>query len=296
MLETAIEIIRKHHYNVYSLCEWENGKMRQEALQPANRLNNCYSLSKSFTSAAVGMLEYENKLSREDTIDAYIADLFPAENAEKLRQVKIRDLLSHAAGFAEGTLFEGDQYDHETDDWATYSLSRPLPYPPGEKSVYSNATYYLLARIAERAAGRPAFDYLRDRLLRPLGFRGYAAMTCPEGHTFGASGMFFSCADLLTFGRLLLGGGELGGRRYLSEDYVREASSPLLPCGERFYGLGFWKNKADDSFFYGDGAHGQLILINPPAGGVLTMQSYDDRIDMKSFTAALARADGSLYR
>ena len=134
MLETAIEIIRKHHYNVYSLCEWENGKMRQEALQPANRLNNCYSLSKSFTSAAVGMLEYENKLSREDTIDAYIADLFPAENAEKLRQVKIRDLLSHAAGFAEGTLFEGDQYDHETDDWATYSLSRPLPYPPARKA------------------------------------------------------------------------------------------------------------------------------------------------------------------
>lgn len=288
MLQKALQFIRGRGYNVYSVCEWKDGKTLSEELKPANRANNCYSLSKSFTSAAVGMLEQEGKLRRGDRIADYIGDLFPAENAGKLQTVTVRSLLAHAAGFAEGVLFEADRYGHGTDDWAAYALSLPMPYAPGEKSVYSNASYYLLSRIAERAAGERLFDYLREKLLRPLGFRDYAANTCPLGHTFGASGMFFACEDLAKFGQLLLGGGVYGGRRYLSEDYVREASSPLLPNGNRWYGLGFWKNSPADNFFYGDGAHGQLILVCPEKNAVFAMQSYDDRIDMRELTSFLA--------
>lgn len=163
-----------------------------------------------------------------------------------------------------------------------------MPYAAGEKSVYSNATYYLLSRIAEKAAGETLFDYLHKNLLRPLGFRDYAANACPRGHTFGASGMFFACEDLVKFGRLFLGGGVYGGKRYLSEEYIREAVSPLLPSGNRFYGLSFWKNSADDGHYYGDGAHGQLILVCPAKNAVLAMQSYDNNIDMRGLTAYLA--------
>ena len=152
MLQKALRFIREHGYNVYSVCEWKDGNEKKEELQPANHANNCYSLSKSFTSAAIGMLEYAGKLSRGDKIGQYIGDLFPAGNADKLQKVTVRDLLSHAAGFAEGVLFEGDRYTHGTDDWAEFALSQPMPYAAGEKSVYSNATYYLLSRIAEKAA------------------------------------------------------------------------------------------------------------------------------------------------
>ena len=288
MLQKALRFIRERGYNVYSVCEWKDGKEQKEELQPANHSNNCYSLSKSFTSAAIGMLEYEGKLSRGDKIGQYIGDIFPAGNAGKLQTVTIRNLLSHAAGFADGVLFEGDRYEHGTDDWAAFALSLPMPWAAGEKSVYSNATYYLLSRIAERAAGETLFGYLHKNLLRPLGFRDYAANTCPLGHTFGASGMFFSCEDLLKLGILLLGNGEYGGKRYLAADYVREAVSPLLPNGSRCYGLGFWKNRADDGYFYGDGAHGQLILVCPEKNAVLAMQSYDDSVDMREFTSFLA--------
>lgn len=288
MLQKALRFIREHGYNVYSVCEWKDGNEQKEELQPANHANNCYSLSKSFTSAAIGMLEYAGKLSRGDKIGQYIGDLFPAGNADKLQKVTVRDLLSHAAGFAEGVLFEGDRYTHGTDDWAEFALSQPMPYAAGEKSVYSNATYYLLSRIAEKAAGETLFDYLHKNLLRPLGFRDYAANACPLGHTFGASGMFFACEDLVKFGRLFLGGGVYGGKRYLSEEYIREAASPLLPSGNRFYGLSFWKNSADDGHYYGDGAHGQLILVCPAKNAVLAMQSYDNTIDMRGLTAYLA--------
>ena len=288
MLQKALQFIRERGYNVYSVCEWKDGNEQKEELQPANHANNCYSLSKSFTSAAIGMLEYAGKLSRGDKIGQYIGDLFPAGNADKLQKVTVRNLLSHAAGFAEGVLFEGDRYNHGTDDWAEFSLSQPMPYAAGEKSVYSNATYYLLSRIAEKAAGETLFDYLHKNLLRPLGFRDYAANACPLGHTFGASGMFFACEDLVKFGRLFLGGGIYEGKRYLAADYVREAASPLLPNGNRLYGLGFWKNSADDGYYYGDGAHGQLILVCPAKNAVLAMQSYDNTIDMRGLTAYLA--------
>ena len=289
MLQRAIDIIRERGYNVYSVCEWKDGETREERLRPANRANNCYSLSKSFTSVAVGMLEYEGKLRRSDKLAAYLGALFPAENAEKLRAVTVRDLLLHAAGFAEGVLFEGDRYEHGTDDWAAYALSLPMPYAAGERSVYSNASYYLLSRIAEAAAGEDLFGYLRKSLLRPLGFRDYAANTCPLGHTFGASGMFFACEDLAKLGALLLGGGAYAGRRYLSDGYVREAASPLLPNGKRHYGLGFWKNNADDGYYYGDGAHGQLLLVCPARNAALAVQGYDDGIDMREFTSLLAQ-------
>lgn len=288
MLQKAVGLARERGYNVYSVCEWKDGKAQSVQLCPANHANNCYSLSKSFTSAAVGMLEYEGKLNRNDRIADYIGDLFPAENAGKLQAVTVRDLLLHAAGFAHGVLFEADRYDHGTDDWAAYALSLPMPYAAGKKSVYSNASYYLLSRVAERAAGERLFDYLRKKLLHPLGFRDYAANTCPQGHTFGASGMYFSCDDLVKLGRLLLAGGKFAGKRYLSEDYVREAASPLLPSGNRFYGLGFWKNSPHDRYFYGDGAHGQLLLVCPEKNAVFAMQGYDDSIDMREMTALLA--------
>lgn len=63
MLQKALRFIREHGYNVYSVCEWKDGNEQKEELQPANHANNCYSLSKSFTSAAIGMLEYAGKRS-----------------------------------------------------------------------------------------------------------------------------------------------------------------------------------------------------------------------------------------
>lgn len=287
MIKQAIELIRERGWNVYSVCEWIDGAEKSEQLIPANRIKNCYSLSKSFTSVAIGMLEYEGLLHRNDFIADYIADIFPAKNAEKLQKVRIRDLLMHAAGFSEGILFEGDQYEHGSDDWAEIALSLPMPYAPGERSVYSNGTYYLLSLVAESAVGEPLFDYLRENLIVPLKFSGYAAMPCPYGHTFGASGMFFTCEDLVRFGRLLLGGGAYEGKRYLAEDYLREATSALLPNGDRYYGLGFWKNAPDDVCFYGDGAHGQLILMCPDKNAVFTMQSYDNTIDMRALIGKL---------
>ena len=86
MLQKALQFIRERGYNVYSVCEWKDGNEQKEELQPANHANNCYSLSKSFTSAAIGMLEYAGKLSRGDKIGQYIGDLFPAGNADKLQK------------------------------------------------------------------------------------------------------------------------------------------------------------------------------------------------------------------
>ena len=72
MLQKALRFIREHGYNVYSVCEWKDGNEQKEELQPANHANNCYSLSKSFTSAAIGMLEYAGKLARRAKIGQHI--------------------------------------------------------------------------------------------------------------------------------------------------------------------------------------------------------------------------------
>lgn len=284
MLERAQQWIAEHNYNAFALCEWHDGKFTSVRPRPTMAALNAYSVSKTFTATAVGMLITRGQLGLNDAIVDYLGRYLPENYDRKLESVEIRHLLTHTMGHAQGYLFEEDRAAHNTDDWATFALSVPLAYAAGEKMVYSNVHHYLLSLIVEETVGKTMGDFLRDELLRPLRFTDYALGTCPLGHTFGASSMFFTCEDLAKLGVLYLNGGVYDGVRYLSKDYVRQASTPQTPDGQ--YGFSVWMN--DGNAYRADGKYGQLILIAPEQNTVLAMQSYGD-ISLKEFGDYLVR-------
>ncbi len=129
------------------------------------------SMTKSFTAVAILALRDDGKLALDDLAETYVPELkalaYPTSDSPRLT---IRHLLTHATGFPEDNPW-GDQQLALTDDEMTALLRQGIPFsnPPGVAYEYSNYGFALLGRIVSRASGMPYRDYLRSRVLQPLG-------------------------------------------------------------------------------------------------------------------------------
>lgn len=132
------------------------------------------SVGKQFTSAAVLLLVEEGTLS----LDASVHEFFP-QAPPSWRGITIRHLLQHTSGiqnhvavpgyirvFKTNLLFEAFPPREELLD---LFFKLPLEFRPGETWAYDNTGYYLLGLIIEQASGRSYWDFLDERIFRPLG-------------------------------------------------------------------------------------------------------------------------------
>lgn len=123
----------------------------------------CGSITKTFTAAAIMQLRDAGKLDLEDTLDMHVQGAG--------HRPSIRRLLSHASGL---------QRETQDDSWLTLHFAPPdelletfdkaeLVLPSGARFHYSNLAYALLGIVVERVSGMPYMDYVRERLLEPVG-------------------------------------------------------------------------------------------------------------------------------
>jgi CubicO group peptidase (beta-lactamase class C family) len=128
------------------------------------------SMTKSFTALAVLKLRDEGKLSLDDTVAKWIPEFarmpLPTSDTPPL---KIRQIISHSAGFPEDNPW-GDQQLSATDDDMTGWLRLGIPFstPPGTRYEYSNFAFGLLGRIVAKASGMPYEQYVKREILGPL--------------------------------------------------------------------------------------------------------------------------------
>src|SRR5919106_1254777 len=144
------------------------------ALQPAPtaaRTGRIASMSKAFTALAILKLRDEGKLRLDDPAERYVPELkgwsYPTGDAPKIR---VRDLLNHTAGMVEDNPW-GDRQQVLTEAEFTALLKAGVPFSraPGLAMEYSNLGYALLGRIISNVSGQPYQDYIRTRLMVPLG-------------------------------------------------------------------------------------------------------------------------------
>ena len=125
------------------------------------------SVSKQFTATALLMLFEEGRLSLDDRIDKYIADL-----PEDWRPVTLRQLLGHTSGIPDmEAIFGYESYRniYTPKEIIAIANSKPMDFKPGEGWSYSNTGYYLAGMILEKVSGKPYGEFLRERIFRPLG-------------------------------------------------------------------------------------------------------------------------------
>lgn len=192
------------------------------------------------------------------------------------RPITINDVLSHTSGLPFRSAIEVPTLDRLplADRVRSYAMT-PLDFEPGTNYQYSNAGINTAARIIEVVTGQSFEQFLDERLFQPLGMTDttfwpneeqaarvasaykpgpnnqglvetkieqlhYPLTDRTERTPMPAGGLFSTAHDLSRFYRMLLSGGELEGRRYLSEKSFTQATTRQTPEGLKTdYGYGF---------------------------------------------------------
>lgn len=231
-----------------------------------------FSLTKSFTSTAVGLAVEEGLLAVDDPVLPFFPDEAPAEVSEHLAAMRVRHLLSMSTGHAEDTT---DHLSASPDgNWARAFLARPLEHEPGTHFLYNSGASYILSAIVHKLAGMPLVEYLQPRLFAPLGISNPTWEACPRGINTGGWGLSLRTEEIGRFGQLYLQKGMWQGRRLLPEAWVEEATSRQVANGsnpdsdwEQGYGYQFWRCR--HGAYRGDGAFGQFCVVMPDREAIL---------------------------
>lgn len=238
----------------YGMANLETG----QAITPSS-IFHVASISKQFAAAAVALLADRGRLSLEDDIRIHVPEI-PAYQAP----ITIRQLMQHTSGLRDQWAllrlagWRGEDLITEDDVMWVVPKQRALNFTPGSEFLYSNTGYTLLAVIVKRVTGLSLREFADREFFQPLGMRhthfhddhgmvvpgrtsayvrgpdGAWRVSIPDFDTYGATSLFTTVGDLLTWQR------NFTTALVLSPGVLAEMQqTPRLPDGtESSYGLG----------------------------------------------------------
>jgi len=242
----------------------------------ADKPHSLFSLSKSFTSTAVGLAVSDGKLGLDDPVLKFFPDQAPAEPSKNLRSMRVRDLLRMCTGQRDEDL-RAFPFQSKLD-LARVFLELPVPDKPGSHFVYNTAATYMLSAIVQKVTGETVLDFLRPRLFEPLGVSNPTWQASAQGISFGGFGLSVRTEDIARFGQLYLQKGQWRGRQLIPAGWVEAATSLQTSNGsdpgsdwDQGYGYQFWRCR--HGFYRGDGAYGQFCVVMPEFDAVIAITS-----------------------
>ena len=272
----AVERERKDDLNGIIIVR--NGKKIAEgywAPYNADSPHMLFSLSKSFTSSAIGIAQDEGLLSINDLVISFFPDDTPDSISVNLRAMRIRDLLRMNTGHDQDVT---GRMRLSNQSWVQNFLSQPVEHKPGTRFVYNSAATYMLSAIIQKATGETLLQYLTPRLFDPLGITNPSWEVSPEGINTGGWGLKIRTKDIASFGQLYLQKGKWEGKKIISEKWVDEATSLQTSNGsnpdsdwDQGYGYQFWRCR--HNVYRGDGAFGQYCIVMPQFDAVIAINS-----------------------
>ena len=269
--------------NVHSLMVVRHGNVVAEgwwAPYAPDLKHTLYSLSKSFTSTAVGMAVAEGKLKVDDKVVSFFPNDLPATVSDNLAAMRIQDLLTMSTGHEKEPT--GAMRADGNTNWPKAFLAHPVDHQPGTHFVYNSGATYMLSNIVQKLTGQTVLNYLTPRLFTPLGIEGADWEVDPTGVNTGGWGLRVRTEDIAKFGQLYLKKGVWNGKRLLPEAWVADATKShiLQPADGKDrdtsdwlqgYGYQFWRCRHDG--YRGDGALGQYCIVLPDKDAVVAITS-----------------------
>lgn len=235
-----------------------------------------YSLSKSFTSTAIGMAVDEGLLNLDDKVVSFFPDDLPPNPNENLKNMTIKDLLIMGTGNHNDTL--GPIKSSGEKNWPKVFLAQPVEHKPGTYFRYNTGATYMCSAILQKVTGKTLVEFLKPRLFDPLGIEDYTWEKDPMGVNTGGYGLKVRTEDIAKFGQMYLQKGMWNGKRLLSEKWISMATSKQINNGSnpksdwnQGYGFQFWMCR--HNAYRGDGAFGQYCLVMPEQDMVIAIHS-----------------------
>jgi CubicO group peptidase (beta-lactamase class C family) len=258
------------------------------------------SMTKPVTGVAVLMLQDEGKLTVGDPVAKYLPEFSKLKTPSgKPANLTITQILTHTSGLGEASGAEA-QKAKTLADLVPIWLAAPMQYEPGERWKYTQSGINAASRVVEVVSGMTFDAFLQKRLFDPLGMksttfyptdeqRGRLATAYAKNKETGAlepvapradfgprdrppqgnGGLYSTAPDYARFARMLLNGGTLDGRRYLSSAAMTLLTTPQtgdLPTG--FFQTDTFGNRGAN---YGWGI--ATCILRTPHDGVAAMLS-----------------------
>jgi len=273
-----LDSMKEKHLHLHDMIILRRGRVIAEAsFAPwsKDRLHMLFSLSKSFTSTAVGFAVQDGLLKVTDRLTSFFPELLPAPRCENMQKITIRHMLSINTGHAVEPV-------HRTDCWEAEFLRSYVEYEPGTHFLYNTFATYMLAAVVQKVTGKKMIEYLREKLFDPLGMsKDIWFEESPTGVATGGYGLNVRVEDIAKLGQFYLQNGKWEGKQLLNDEWIRDAQTPWSDNrghgGEASdwgsgYGYQFWMCRPD-KVFRGDGAFGQFCVIMPEQEMVIAINS-----------------------
>lgn len=246
--------------------------------EAADKPHVLHSLSKSFTSTAVGLAVADGKLTIDDPVLGFFPEDAPAEPSKNLKAMRVRDLLTMSCGHQAEVKFTSEA------PWVRSFLAHPVDHKPGTHFQYNSPGTHMLSAIVQKVTGQTVLDYLRPRLFEPLGIDSPDWAASPQGISAGGWGLKLCTEDIAKFGQLYLQKGRWNGKQLVPASWVEQATARQVSNGsdpsrdwDQGYGFQFWRCR--HGAFRGDGAFGQYCLVLPEQDAVVAITA--DTKDMQ---------------
>ncbi len=298
-LEGLIDDVKKNNIGLDAVMA-----IQDDVLLGLKRFNgpvkhNVFSVAKTHTVTGIGMAIDEGLLKLSDKPVDFFPEILPEDLDERWYDVTLENLLTMCSGHGKPHLMvidrkrlRGEAEDplpkEMQEEWLRFAFDCPMVYQPGEKFNYGNLAPYVAGRMLEKAVGKTLLDYLYEKMWQPLGVEKPVWETDQAGHTFPASDLYLDIVDMAKLGQIYLGMGEYRGRRYLSREWVENAtrkhvdSNVINPAGyakdeEMGYGFYIWENSLEGSY-RAYGREGQFVIVIPDKNAVVATQAMHSNV------------------
>lgn len=275
-----LNAVETQKLNVHSLMVLRHGHVVAEgwwAPYAPDLKHTLYSLSKSFTSTAVGMAVGEKRLTVNDKVISFFPNEKPATVSENLGAMRVKDLLTMSTGHDKEPAIRTET------NWVKAFLAQPVEHEPGTFFVYNSLATYMLSAIVQKVTGQTVLAYLKPWLFDPLGIEGADWEVDPMGINTGGWGLRLKTEDIAKFGQLYLQKGVWNGKQLLAANWIADATKFEIQSKgggsrpkedndwQQGYGYQFWRCRHDA--YRGDGAHGQYCIVMPNEEMVIAITS-----------------------
>ena len=284
-INAFLDAIAKSKHEFHSMMLVRHGQVVAEGWWSPYReelKHTMYSMSKSFTSTAVGFAVNEGKLKTSDRVISFYPEYAPATVSDYLAKMTVKDLLTMSVGH--GVDPTGQSIRDEAN-WIKTFLAFPIQNEPGSTFLYNSMATYMCSAIVQKVTGQKIIDYLRPRLFEPLGIEGADWEEDMLGINTGGWGLRVRTEDMAKFGQLYLQKGKWNGKQIIPVAWVEEATtfkiqqpSPAKPTRPnekndwlQGYCYQFWR--CQHNAYRGDGAYGQYTIVMPDQDAVLAITS-----------------------
>lgn len=220
-----------------------------------------YSVSKSVTALAIGILAGEGKISLDDHIVDYFPEWVDESTHPMLREVTIRNMLMMS------TCYDRAQYHVEDPDWTKPFFFGKPTHPAGTLYFYDTSASQVMSALVEKLTGMEMLAFMEERLFRPLGMTGPKKwLKDSAGASQGGTGLIMTLRDFSLLADFCMS----DGKGLVPADYLKAATSFQIPTHERSapeercgYGYQFWMMRKGFSMY---GLGGQMALCLPEQG------------------------------